>query len=421
MNNEYEKKLLTILVEGYRKSKKDTGANRTKRRTKLTPDKLYNKYYSNNGDYEKISSINDTVQSLKERGFVTADNESFGTELDAIYLVDDKVKAIEDYLSAQYGYVSKDTKLQKLQRLIETYENCSPICREECREWKEILKSRQMSKSIEKKIDTLDELLQVLAFVENNQTPLYIREVSMLVYGDSKYFEKNTLDRLCALLQKYNTVPFLGQTSPDEAGRSEEYMLPAEILKQYHVFKEPQKLSIRGKALIRIGGKDLDISELDEGIEFTVSEVSRIECVKLLAPVFMTIENRTSYLRYRKEDTVTFYLGGYANRHQRDFIRKIHESNPDAMYLHFGDIDAGGFWIHHHLCQITGVPFALFHMSSEELTRPACRNCLHPLTDQDEARLRELAQMPEYRDTVQYMLEHRVKLEQEIVSLELRG
>ena len=114
-----------------------------------------------------------------------------------------------------------------------------------------------------------------------------------------------------------------------------------EILKKYHVFKEPQKISIRGKALIRMCGKDIDISEFDVGIEFTVSELSKIECVQLLATTFMTIENRTSYLRYKKENTVTFYLGGYANRDQRDFIRKIYESNPSVTYLHFGDIDAG--------------------------------------------------------------------------------
>lgn len=31
----------------------------------------------------------------------------------------------------------------------------------------------------------------------------------------------------------------------------------------------------------------------------------------------------------------------------------------------------------------------------------------------------ELAVMPEYRDVIKYMLEHRVKLEQEIISLKL--
>ena len=368
MDYGYEKKLLVGLVEGYRKSKKDTGENRTNRRTKLKPEKLYNKYHSNAGDYEKISAINDTVQKLKDKGFVTSEYESFGTDLTGIYLVDDKIDEIEEYLAEQYGYVSKDTKLQKLETLIREYENRSPICHEECGKLKIILESRKLPKSIEKSIEMLDDLFRVLSFVENNQKLMYIREVSMLVYGDSKYFENNTLEPLCTLLQKYNTVPIPGQTLSDG-----EYILSDEILKKYHVFKEPQKISIRGKALIRMCGKDIDISGFDEGIEFIVSELSKIECVQLLATTFMTIENRTSYLRYKKENTVTFYLGGYANRDQRDFIRKIYESNPSVTYLHFGDIDAGGFWIHHHLCQVTGVPFGMFHMSFEELMEPDYR------------------------------------------------
>lgn len=414
MDYGYEKKLLVGLVEGYRKSKKDTGENRTNRRTKLKPEKLYNKYHSNAGDYEKISAINDTVQKLKDKGFVTSEYESFGTDLTGIYLVDDKIDEIEEHLAEQYGYVSKDTKLQKLETLIREYGNRSPICHEECGKLKIILESRKLPKSIEKSIEMLDDLFRVLSFVENNQKLMYIREVSMLVYGDSKYFENNTLEPLCTLLQKYNTVPIPGQTLSDG-----EYILSDEILKKYHVFKEPQKISIRGKALIRMCGKDIDISEFDEGIEFTVSELSKIECVQLLVTTFMTIENRTSYLRYKKENTVTFYLGGYANRDQRDFIRKIYESNPSVTYLHFGDIDAGGFWIHHHLCQVTGVPFGMFHMSFEELMEPDYRKCLHPLTERDITRMQELAVMPEYRDVIKYMLEHRVKLEQEIISLKL--
>ena len=43
----YEEKLLVYLVDGYRKSKKDTGENLTHRRTKVKPEKLYSKYDAN--------------------------------------------------------------------------------------------------------------------------------------------------------------------------------------------------------------------------------------------------------------------------------------------------------------------------------------------------------------------------------------
>lgn len=414
MNYGYEKKLLTSLVEGYRKSKKDTGDNRTNRRTKLKPEKLYNRYHSNDGDFEKIVSINDTVQNLRNRGYVTAEYESFGTDLAAIFLVDDKINEIEKYLADEYGYISKDHKLEELARLIEKYQDSSRICNAECTKLKEMLDSRKMTKTIEKSIDMLDDLFRVVSFVENNQTSLYIREVSMIVYGDSKYFENNTLDPLCSLLQKYDVIPVDGQKL-----QNEDYLLADEILKRYHISKEPQKLSIRGNVLIRIDGKDVDISGFTEGIEFTSSELTKIESVRFFSSVFMTIENRTSYLRYQKNDVVTFYLGGYANRAQRDFIRLVYKNNPNAMYLHFGDIDAGGFWIHHHLCQVTDVPFGMFHMSIQELLDPRYKMCLHALTENDVVRMREMVGMPEYREVAEYMLKNRVKLEQEAVSLRL--
>ena len=54
-----------------------------------------------------------------------------------------------------------------------------------------------------------------------------------------------------------------------------------------------------------------------------------------------------------------------------------------------------------------------------ELKNSEYRKCLHPLTEGDITRMQELAVMPEYRDVIKYMLEHRVKLEQEIISLKL--
>ena len=133
----------------------------------------------------------------------------------------------------------------------------------------------------------------------------------------------------------------------------------------------------------------------------------------------MTIENRTSYLRYAKENVVVFYLGGYANRYQRDFIRTVHTYNKETCYLHFGDIDAGGFWIHHNLCEVTGVKFELFGMSVDELGNREFASCLHELSDNDRVRLQELKKIDVYEDAVRYMLHNNVKLEQEIVSLAL--
>lgn len=399
----YEEKLLVQLVEGYRKSKKDTGENLTNRRTKVKPEKLYGKYRANDGDFEKISSLNQTVRKLEEKGYVTTEREAFGTELKNIFLVDQKLEEIEQYLERKYQYEPKDNKLQKMKRLVEQYQQASKICQEECRELKEKLDKRQIPRNLEE----LEQVLKAVAFIENNEKNLYIREVSTEVYGDSKFFENNTMDAVCTMLKRY------------EEDSAEEAELKDEILKKYHIFKEPQKLSVKGSIIIKIKGMKIDLTGFSEGIEFTASELERITEIKLLAPNFMTVENRTSYLRYKNAHTVIFYLGGYANRDQREFLKRVYRDNPDAAYLHFGDIDAGGLWIHHHLCEITGIRFQLFCMSEKELKDPAYKKYLHALSENDRVRLQELKEKPEYQNVVEYMLEKNVKLEQEPVSLRL--
>lgn len=402
---DYEEKLLVYLVEGYRKSKKDTGENLTNRRTKIKPEKLYNKYHANDGSFEKISAINDVVENLSDKGYVIAETEAFGTELTGIYLVDSQIENIEHYLESRYNYVPKDSKIKKLAALIQHYQNASGICQAECKELKVKLEKRQVPKDI----DELDNILKVVAFIENNDTNLYVREVSIKVYGDSKFFENNTIESVCTMLRKYNN------------SQADENELKDEILKKYHVFKEPQKLSIKGRALIKINGIEVDLSCFDNGIEFTASELPKIEYVKLLVPTFMTVENRTSYLRYKNDDTFVFYLGGYANRDQRDFIKLIYKNNPNIKYMHFGDIDAGGLWIHHNLCEITGIKFQLFCMSEKELADPAYKTCLHKLSENDVVRMQELKAIREYKNVVDFMIKNNAKLEQEIVSLRLMG
>ncbi|MDD6035980.1 MAG: DUF2220 family protein [Lachnospiraceae bacterium] len=399
----YEEKILTLLVENYRKSKKDSGENKTNRRTQIKPEKLYKKYNANDGEYDEISKLNQSVDSLMARGFLTKATERFGTQIQCIYLVDEKLPEIERYLAEKYNYVSKDMQMEKLRKLVDMYRQASPICEEECRKLEQCIEERKIPKNI----DELDGVLKAVSFIENNKEFLYIREVSMRVYGDSKYFEDTTLVPVCALLRKH-----IDRTCSEAE-------MQDEILLAYHIAKEPMKLCIKGKVQFILDGKLVDISGFSDGVEFSATELGHIQEIKVLAPEFMTIENRTSYLRYQREDVVTFYLGGYTNRYQRDFIKKVYDCNPGICYTHFGDIDAGGFYIHRNLCEVTGIDFQMYSMSEKELQNPCYTLCLHKLTENDRARLQELYKKPEYRTAVEYMLKNNVKLEQEIVSLNL--
>ena len=61
----------------------------------------------------------------------------------------------------------------------------------------------------------------------------------------------------------------------------------------------------------------------------------------------------------------------------------------------------------------------MFSMSENELANPEFSSCLHKLTENDINALQKLNEIPEYHDVTAYMLENKVKLEQEIISLTL--
>ena len=235
---------------------------------------------------------------------------------------------------------------------------------------------------------------------------MYVREGSGDGDGDSKYFEKETLHPVCRLLWQY------ARRKPDDE-------MADEILEDYHIWREPKKLCLKGAAVIYVGGKSVDVSLFPGGIELLAADLDKISRVDILVPEFMTIENRTSYLRYHDDQTVTFYLGGYGDRYQRDLLKMVIAANPHVCYKHFGDIDAGGFLIHQQLCKMTGVNFKLFSMSVKELKNPRYAPCLHPLTDNDRVRLLNLKNRTPYEEVVSYMLDHNIKLEQEMISLDL--
>lgn len=399
---DYKEKILVLLAESYRKSKKDNGTSRIARRTKIEPVKLYKHYRDNDGDLDEIEAVNQAAEDCRQRGYVTYDMNGFSNEIAAIYLADDKIAEIEKYLSDTYGYEPKYAKRQYIEEMLEKYGGCSPAADKECERLRGILEKNRIPKEY---LQTED-ILKALVFIENNQIPLYLREASMLIYGSSKYLEETVLESICRLLREF-------QEKPCEEGE-----LPDEILREYHIAKEPQKICIKGDITLWIRGRSFDAGVFENGIEFFADEWDPMEKIEIHAGEFMTVENYTSYLRMKSKGCVFFYLGGYTARFQRDFLKKVYEGNRRIRYLHFGDIDAGGFSIYEHLRRITGIPFSMYRMSVEVLQDKRHASCLQPLTENDRKRLETLAGKTDFHDIAVYMMEKNVKLEQEIVSLD---
>ncbi len=399
---DYKEKLLVLLAEKYRSSKKDAGTNVIARRTKITPLQLYKGYNRNDGDMSQIEAVNQAVYFCKESGFVTFTVNGFSSEIQDIFLMDEQIEAVEDYLEKKYHYEKKSVKRKCVEEIIALYENRSPAAEKEC----DKLRTALNANKIPQKYQQTEELLKALVFIENNEQTLFLREASMLIYGDSKRLEEKVLlHQVCKTLRDHLDRP------------CEENELEDEILENYYIFREKQRLCMKGKATVKISGKEIDLSAFRDGLEFFTDDLKNVEWIHIRTKRFMTVENRTSWLRMSKEDSCFFYLGGYATRYQRDFLKKTAADNPGIEFLHFGDIDTGGLYIHEHLCRVTGIPFEMYRMSKDELEDQRFQECLQPLTENDRTRLKALEKREEYRELAGYLLEKNVKLEQEIVSL----
>ena len=128
----------------------------------------------------------------------------------------------------------------------------------------------------------------------------------------------------------------------------------------------------------------------------------------------VTVENLTSFNRVLDDKTIFIYIAGYHNTVKQNFIKKIAESNKTKEWYHFGDVDPDGFYILEHLKKQTGIEFKQLCMGIDELKK--YRDYCKTLEDNDIKKAQSLIDKELYVDTMRYMLENNVKLEQEVVS-----
>lgn len=401
-SKDYKKAIIDGLLRKYNiRYAKDITTNR---RIILKPVEVYKDYVKNNADILKKQDINEAVSELLRMGFITADYLKFSDEIEKIYLSEEKLDCIYEYLKDEYGVVPQSIISKQVHEIAKKYISTGEITQKYC-EGIFVQMEDPRCLLIPERIEAN---LKMFGFLENNKENLYVREVSMLVYGDSKWFENNNYEEVCTFLRT-------------AAGKiREESERNDAILSFFHVTPTEQEIFIKGNWKIKWAQYALDISKLQGGIAIASSDIHSIESISVDTENVMTIENKTSYQRMKDKNYAMMYLGGFANRHQIEFLKKVISDNPNAKYQHFGDIDIGGFLIHKHLCRETSKNFKLYCMGIHQLSDIRFSHCLRKLTDNDMSRLEVLLEDDSYSEVLKYMKEHNVKLEQEIVSYYLK-
>ena len=438
-SKDYVREILDQLMKKYQNRAPRREGMKSQRRVMLKPSALYRHYADNNADISVKQEIHEAVDKLLDLGMVTADYLKFSTDIEKICLCEDKAEEIYRYLEEEYGDIPQGRLRQQAESLLEKYgvgENSSGIrgCAGETSG-----RIDETSGRIDETSGRSDETsgteagnlvapyicdvrlmlekpgycpdperiganLKMLRFMEENREKLYVKEASMLVYGDSKWFEEHNYDEICSIARQALGMP------QEEDERNDA------VLARFGIYPTEQEIFIKGDWILEWKDHVVRTAGMKGGIAVLSGDIQDLVKIRVGSPRLMTVENKTSYQRMQPEGAALVYLGGFAVRYQIRFLEKVRQDNPELECLHFGDIDVGGFLIHRHLCRAVGARFNLYRMGIRELEDPRFQPCRKKLTENDRSRMKGLMEEAEYREVLAYMDEHDVKLEQEIIS-----
>lgn len=192
----------------------------------------------------------------------------------------------------------------------------------------------------------LKNTVHLVATILANKNECFLREFSVRCFHDSKVFEKE-LSGACSIIRKFSEDEYLSELNDEE------------LLSEFGILKNPSSVFLKGNTVFHSGGSRISLSDFPEGLGVSGRDAASLTWDAALAPEkILTIENLTSFHRCKTSgQELILYLGGYPNRARCDMLCSLYRSFPDARFLHFGDIDCGGFRIWKNLCEKTGIPF----------------------------------------------------------------
>ena len=400
---QYDRYVLNTLLDTYESSLLSTGENRRNIHIefRFTKKSMPAYFDESSSEYERIHFFMEELEEKRLIGICWK-----GKKEGHIIA---KVQLNAERLDEAYAYVRRvpknDMAKQHL-RLLEAYisQNPPPVCRAFAKYLQERLFAHKSVKEFIRLEDPAStrQLLDTIRAIEENQTQLYIREFSIRCFQDSKVFEKME-GRIAHVFRKFK-----------EGCEGAAY---DEILAEYGIYHTPNYVYLKGNVPLVMRGERIDLSVFRQGLGISGEDMEGIRfCSTANVKQVITIENLTTYFRWQEEDSLLVYLGGYHNGVRRTLLKEIYASYPDAVYYHFGDIDAGGFEIYRDLREKTGIPFRMYHMDLSTLQAHAAYT--KHLTENDRKRLLGMREWEELRGIIDYMLEQDTKLEQECIGCE---
>jgi hypothetical protein len=397
----YSNSILNILIDKYERSSLYKGDNavNVKISFKFTKDALPD--YYNEYKYELKDEINTQCLYLVETGYINLLWKKY-QEGNIIEKIELNLEYLDEIYSS-IGRVKKSSMEQDAIEIIEHYKNNETWLGSFALDMVDKLRAKS---SIKKYLDiedtkTIKDVLYALQAILKVRSEIPKRVLSIHLFNDSKRLEAIE-NKLIRIIVDY------GDVDPD-----------VDILAEYNVVSNPGFVYLKGKGIFKCSSGEVDLEALSGEIALGIALINNLEVKQLDVKRILTIENLTSFHTYKPKNELVIYLGGYHNSIRRELLKKIYSYNRTVEFYHWGDIDLGGFRILNHLRKKTEIPFESFLMDVETL-----KEYIHygkPIESKSYLdSLKELLNKEEYEEfseTVEFMIENKVKLEQEVIDL----
>ena len=401
--NSRQKLILEKLLHKYEGSKTYKGENFVRQTFSIAPTDVYPKY---NDDFEDVNSIEDFEKELKN---LESEN-LISTESRNQHVVKISANTTDDYWPKVRNILGvKERKLQQQEELnfFRSFLSKNSVIVDFC---KTQISRIEADKKAAYPLEESANIINLLDYILSDHPEILERELSIEVLHDSKKWEKIYRTKVCKILQES------GNFHEIIDGLEETKEIYDTILENLNVYKNPSYIYFKGSAKIKFtDGRILDVMQ-NKALALPSTEVSDIDEIDILNKTVMTIENLTSFNRVRGTDVFFLYLSGYHNSIKQVLLKKIFDQNQskNILYYHFGDIDPDGFYILENLRKKTEIDFKPYCMDVKSLKK--YRNYTKSFESNDIKKAESLIAVGKYVDIATYMLNNKIKLEQEIIS-----
>ncbi len=398
--NDFQEGILNALIDKYEKSVLSKEGSKRNVVIRLTSKDAILRKYESMDSYLYVEIYNQDIKELDSLGYISAKFD----RNDVFESLSLNMDRIDDIYSAIHRSNPRN-ECERFLDFLKSYE-CAGFLQEYILS---LVDKVQHDYRVPKTLSSISEtktIFDVIQWMQNQDEEIMERDFSIKYLGDSKRFS-SLKQKVCRIIYDYDS----------EYPYSDEDFDVDRILSYFNISKNSSAALIKNNLSFKV--KDQAINLNDYGHVFYLSDeaIRDMEIKNSKFKRVITIENLTTFKGYQDDKAVIIYLAGFNNHTKQMLLKKIYEKYPDKEYLHFSDIDCGGFLIFNHLVESTGIPFKPLHMSVSDMKKP--KTVLKPLTSNDVTRLKKMSTDERFKpfwEVISYMLSIGKKLEQEALD-----